>query len=214
MNAYQVFLVQKPSPAASHVTMVAGLTWHLNGCADLSQISVPLHRLPSSWPAQSLVCWQAQVLLPPTHEPPLQESPAVQPLPSSQLAVLLVKTQPDVLLQLSLVHALPSSHTVADVPLQPPPAHASPVVQASPSVHGRLLLAWAQPVVGEQLSLVHKLPSSQLAADPAQTLLAHVSPWVQALPSSHDTLLAALTQPVETLHESLVHGLPSLQFLT
>ncbi len=55
----------------------------------MSQNNVPLQTLPSSWPTQSLSAPQPQVLVPLEHLPAAQVSPTVQPLPSSQLAVLL-----------------------------------------------------------------------------------------------------------------------------
>lgn len=85
----QVFLVQMPSPLGSQVTMLAGLTLHLYGNALLSQISVPLQKLPSSWLAQSLSIAQPQVFAPLAHLPNEQASPTVQPLPSSHTALLL-----------------------------------------------------------------------------------------------------------------------------
>ena len=47
-----------------------------------------------------------------------------------------------------------------------PPAHASPLVHALPSSQGRVFGVDLQPVSGSQLSVVHALPSSQLASVP------------------------------------------------
>ncbi len=76
----QVFLRQSVSPALLHATTVAGLTLHWYGRLLLSQKSVPLQKLPSSWPAQSAVTVHAQMFVPDLHDPPPQVSPTVQPL--------------------------------------------------------------------------------------------------------------------------------------
>ena len=90
---------------------------------------VPLLQLSA---VQALLSLQSRVLLPP-QLPPLQTSPAVQASPSLQLVVLLVKTQPLLGLQLSLVQPLPSLHVTALAPLQAPPPQTSLLVQALPS---------------------------------------------------------------------------------
>jgi hypothetical protein len=75
-----MFERQAVSPAGSQVTRVAGSTTH----SSPSQISVPLHRLPSSWTAHSVVSWHSQRLGPETQVPSaLQVSFSVQGLPSS-----------------------------------------------------------------------------------------------------------------------------------
>ena len=63
----------------------------------------------------------------------------------------------------------------------------SPVVQALPSVHAAVLLAWAQPLAGLQESSVQTLPSSQLRGVPPTQVpaLSQVSLVVQKLPSLH-----------------------------
>ena len=71
--------------------------------------------------------------------------------------------QPPAVSQLSAVHALPSSQSGGGPPLHDPPLQVSLVVQALPSVHGALLLAYAQPVAGLQASSVQGLPSVQAA---------------------------------------------------
>ena len=76
---------------------------------------------------------------PPWQEPPRQASSHVEALPSSQLAVLLVKTQPVAELQLSAVQTFPSSQFFAEPRQVPEVSQTSPVVQASPSV--QLLLS-------------------------------------------------------------------------
>lgn len=69
------------------------------------------------------------------HLPALQASPLVQPLPSSQGAVLLVKTQPLTALQLSVVQGLPSLHGILAPAMQMPLLQLSPPVQTLPSLH-------------------------------------------------------------------------------
>ena len=214
----QVLTVQMPLPAVSHVTIVAALTLQLYGSADVSHSSVPLHRLSSSCAAQSLFCVQPQELAPLVHAPAAQTSPTVQPLPSSQALVLLTCVQPLSGLQASLVQTLPSSQNTATttaVPLHAPPAHASLVVQALPSLQDRALLLWAQPVAGEQESLVQMLLSSQLTLLPPQKPPLQVSFWLHALPSLQASVLLAKTQlPLAASQVSLVHGLPSLHTAT
>jgi hypothetical protein len=66
------------------------------------------------------------------------------------------------------------------------------MLHALPSLHGAVLLLWLHlPLVASQLSLVHGLLSSQLAAVPGKHWPPlHTSPKVQALPSSHIAVLA------------------------
>src|SRR5213083_830087 len=90
---------------------------------------------------------------PPTHVPPLQVSPVVQGLPSSQGLVLLVCVQPVAGLQPSVVQTLPSSQLGAAPPTHVPPLQVSPVVQAFPSLQGLVLLVCVQPVAGLQPSV-------------------------------------------------------------
>jgi hypothetical protein len=68
------------------------------------------------------------------------------------------------------------------VPVQLPPAQASPVVQASPSSHELVLLAWTQPEAWLHESSVQSLLSLQLRLpDPGWQLPpTHVSPVVHA----------------------------------
>jgi hypothetical protein len=89
------------------------------------------------------------------------------------------------------VHGLLSLQSVAAPPVHVPFAQVSPVVQALPSSQDTVLFVLTQPVAGLQLSSVHGLASSQLAAGPlAQAPPPHVSPVVQALPSSHGAVLS------------------------
>jgi len=94
---------------------------------------------------------------------------------------------------------------------QAPVAHASPVVQALPSLHDRLLLVCVQPPVAPQASVVQALLSSQANAAPGtHTPLAQASSTVQALPSVQAMVLLVNVQPLAGLQASVVHGLPSL----
>jgi hypothetical protein len=149
----------------------------------------------------------------PAHEPPLQMSVSVHRLPSSQLAVLLVKAQTPVTpLQLSLVQGLPSPHTLA-APTQAPAPQVSVTVHGSPSSQLLVLLTNVQsPVEPLQLSVVHALLSLQTLAAPAQLPPLHTSLTVQALASSQlAVLLAKMHTPVAPSQLSVVQGLLSLQ---
>ena len=64
--------------------------------------------------------------------------------------------------QLSVVQTLLSLQLGSGPPTQIPALHVSPVVQALPSLHDRLLFVWTHaPVSGLQLSVVQTLLSSQ-----------------------------------------------------
>src|SRR5690349_10675716 len=117
--------------------------------------------------------------------------------------------------------------------MQAPPLHTSPKVQALPSLHETLLLAWTHPRFGSQRSSVQGFPSlHDGAVPPAHTPPRHVVPphapphavpsaaagcvhvpplqtsRVQGLPSSgHAAVLATNWQPATGSHESVVHGL-------
>ncbi len=123
-------------------------------------------------------------------------SPMVQALLSEQGAVLLVNTQaPVVVLQVSSVQTLLSSHTLAGPGKQTPPEHASFVVQALPSLHGAVLLVCTHPDAGSQVSSVQTLLSSQLGAGPpTQTPPEHASFVVQALLSEQGAVLLVCVQ--------------------
>jgi hypothetical protein len=79
-----------------------------------------------------------------------------------------VKTQPVAAAQVSTVQILPSSQVSAGPPTQLPPAHLSAVVQASLSVHPRVLFACWQPRVVSQESSVHTLESLHEMVVPEQ----------------------------------------------
>ncbi len=149
---------------------------------------------------------------PPLQMPAAQMSPVVQALPSSQVMVTLLCTQPVTLSQLSAVQGLLSSQLTPLPATHAPPAQMSPLVQALPSLQVAVLLLWAQPSLASHESLVQGLLSSQLgAAPPLHTPLAQVSPVVQALPSSHAAVVLLNTQPVVLSQVSAVHKLLSLQ---
>jgi hypothetical protein len=136
----------------------------------------------------------------------------VQALPSSQAFVLFVKTQPVAGLQLSVVQALLSLHTIAVPGRQMPPPHVSPEVHTLPSSQAFVLLVNAQPVAGLHVSVVQTLPSLQTTPAPAWHVPPpQVSPDVQAFPSSQAIVLFVKTHPVAGLHESVVQALPSSQ---
>jgi hypothetical protein len=99
------------------------------------------------------------------HVPNAQASPVVHAFPSSQAIVLLLKTQPVVGSQLSLVQKVASSQT-RGTPEHAPPEHVSPVVHASRSLHALALFVKTQPVAGLQVSVVQTLLSPQTRGAP------------------------------------------------
>src|SRR5437879_2922618 len=124
---------------------------------------------------------------PPTQTPPAQVSAVVHALPSLQGRVFGAFTQPIAGSHESVVHTFASSQLGGGPPTQTPPAHVSAVVQALPSLQGRVF------------------------GVPTHAPAAQVSPEVQGFPSSHGRVLGVLTQPVAGLQVSVVHRLPSLQ---
>src|SRR5207245_2677313 len=74
----------------------------------------------------------------PTQTPAAQVSADVQGLPAVHGRVLRAFTQPVAGLQESVVHTLPSLQLGGGPPTQTPPAHVSAVVQALPSLQGRV----------------------------------------------------------------------------
>ena len=83
------------------------------------------------------------------------------------------------------MQGLPSSQERLAPAAQTPLAQRSFWVQALPSSQGAVLLVWAQPLPGLQVSLVHRLVSSQEMVGPLlQVPASQASPLVQALPSS------------------------------
>ena len=158
----------------------------LNTCvhfpALLSQLS-SVHGSPSWHP-----------LLLPTHLPVAQESPLVQPSPSSQVPVMAVKRQTPPP-QASLVHTFPSLQTLP-MPLQVVSLHASASVQALPSSQVMATGRRTQPLAGAHVSVVHGLPSKQSPTAPLQTPLLQLSLTVHASLSLHGlpSLAGALSQ--------------------
>ena len=143
--------------------------------------------------------------------PPPQTSPDVQALPSLQLAVLFVKTQPDATLHVSVVQGLLSLQTMP-TPAHAPPLQTSPDVQGFASSHANVLLRKTHPVAGLQLSVVQTLLSLQTIAVPGRQLPPpQVSPVVHASPSSQALALFVYTHPVAGLQVSVVQMLLSLQ---
>lgn len=190
-------------------------------------VSLVVQALPSLQATELLVCVQPLVgvqpsvvqTLPssqfcglPPQDPPEHASLIVQALLSLHEFVLFAWTQPVAGLQLSFVHPLPSLQFGGAPPTHDPPEHASPVVQALPSLHAFVLFLWTQPVIVLQESVVQEFPSLQFTAVPLQTPPEQVSLVVQALLSLHAFILFLWTQPVAGTHESLVQALLSLQF--
>ena len=121
------------------------------------QVSSDVHAFPSSHAAVLSVktqpvaglqlsdvhtLWSSQESVPvPDRQTPFEHvSPVVQAFPSSQAAVLSVKTQPLTLSQMSDVQGLPSSHTSVPAPgWQLPLEQASFVVQGFPSSQAMVL---------------------------------------------------------------------------
>jgi hypothetical protein len=136
----------------------------------------------------------------------------VQALPSSQGAALFSLTHPVCASQESVVHPFPSSQSGGGPPTHRPPAHASDVVQALPSLQGAMLSSCEHPRPGSHPSFVHTLPSSQSGAGPpTHSPPAHVSNVVHAFPSSHGTTLSRCAHPLIGSQESSVHTFPSSQ---
>jgi hypothetical protein len=138
-------------------------------------------------------------------------SPTVQASPSSQAFVLFVNTHPLTGLQLSVVQAFSSLHTIAAPDWHVPPPHVSPEVHALPSSQAFVLFVKTQPVAGLHVSVVQTLASLQTTPAPAWHVPPpQVSPDVQAFPSSQAFELFVKTQPVAGLQLSVVQTLLSL----
>jgi hypothetical protein len=125
-------------------------------------------------------------------------------------------TQPVVVLQLSLVHALLSLQLSAVPAVHVPFWQVSLPLQTLLSLHDVPFSTGlcVQPKTGSQASVVHGLLSLQLRVVPAlQVPLWQVSAPLHTVLSAHDVPLgsAVLAQPVTGLHESLVQTLESLQ---
>ena len=79
--------------------------------------------------------------------------------------------------------------------LHTPFPHASPAVQAFPSLQGLVLAVKVHPEAGTQVSVVHGLKSLQLTGVPPHVPLLQTSRVVQALLSSQSALFGACWQP-------------------
>ena len=150
------------------------------------------------------------------HLPVWQASPEVQALPSLQLDPLAALTwvHPSLTSHASVVHGKLSSQLGAAPPLQTPLAQASLVVHAEPSLQvvPSLTAALVHPLAASHPSVVHALPSSQLATPLGlHTPAVQTSPVVQASLSVHALVLLVLVHPSLASHPSLVHGLLSSQ---
>ena len=143
----------------------------------------------------------------------------MQGLPSSQVALLFLETQPSTLSHVSVVHGLPSSHApmALGTPTHWPPLQASTDVHALPSSHGLAAASCAQPVVGAHVSSVQRFLSSQSTGWPRHCPSTQLSFAVHALPSEQEVFagLLVLTQaPLAVSQLWLVHGSPSVQVLS
>jgi hypothetical protein len=229
-----VLFVKTQPVAGAHVSVVQTLlSLHTVGAPGLQvpppQTSPVVHALPSLHELVLFTNMHPEAKLqmslvhglpslqttgvPATHAPPLQKSLVEQALPSMQRSALFVKTHaPVVTLQLSVVHTLLSLHVTGMPGWQVPLPHASPLVQALPSLHGAVLFVKVQaPVAGLQPSVVHTLLSLHTVGAPGMHVPPpQTSPVVQALPSLQALVLFAKTQPVATLHVSVVQTLLSL----
>ena len=192
------------------------------------QVSPTVQALPSSQVPAAALCRQPLVLsqlsavhgllslqltvAPAWHTPPPQRSPTVQVSPSLQVAVVAVWVQPLCGAQPSAVQGLLSSQPSTAVPLQVPPLQVSLSEQALPSSQGRVVAAWAQPVLALQLSAVHRFWSSQPICGPlTHTPFMHASLSVHTLPSSQLAMAFRCLQPTAESQVSAVHGLLSSQ---
>jgi hypothetical protein len=125
--------------------------------------------------------------------PPLQTSPTLQGLASSQGSVLFVWPQPRVGWQVADVQSFTSSGQTRGAPAQVPFVQLSPVVQIEPSeqVVPFATAGKTQPVAGLQASVVQAFPSLQGSGlVPGRQLPPEQrSPLVQAFPSLQGRLL-------------------------
>ena len=110
------------------------------------------------------------------------------------------------------MQTLLSLHTIG-VPLHAPPAHTSPSVHASASLHGSVLGAFTHPVALSQESSVQRLASSHppLSAVNTQPDAGLQVSTVQAIASSQATGVVMHALPA---HASVVHALASLQIVS
>jgi len=150
---------------------------------------------------------------PPEQFPFLHASEVVQAFPSLHGNELFLCKHACTGSHESSVHGLPSLQLNGDRPTHLPPAHLSTVVHLLASSQGLLFVACRHPVAGSQLSLVHRLPSSQLGGElPMQNPPEHLSTVVQAFPSLQAAWLFLCMHPATGSHQSSEHTLASLQF--
>jgi hypothetical protein len=148
----------------------------------------------------------------PAHTPPPHVSFWVHDLPSLQATVLFVCVQPESV-HVSLVHGFPSLHREwFGVPWHWPAPQTSVCVHATPSLHETVLLVCPQPVLAEQVSVVHTLLSSQaeLTGVPTHVPAEQLS-VVHATPSEHEFELSFGYEQPEAVQMLSVQALPSLQ---
>src|SRR5438445_44583 len=101
----------------------------------------------------------------------------------------------------ALVTFATCSRRWAPVTWRAPTVAVSAVVEALPSLDGRVFGAFTQPLAGLQESVVHTLPSLQLSGrPPTHTPPAHVSAVVHAFPSLHGRVFGTCSQPFAGLH--------------
>ena len=118
--------------------------------------------------------------------------------------------QPDMGLQPSTVHGLPSSQLTM-APVQVPFEQLSGFVQALPSLQLPATGVCVQPSCSLQPSVVQTFWSSQSLAVPVQVEPEHESLTVHWLPSLQPPVTLACWQ-LPFVHESVVQDLPSSQF--
>jgi hypothetical protein len=182
---WQVSACVQALPSLHAVPFGLGTAAH----APVPGLHVPtLHALVS--PLQSTDVPLLQVSVPRSHvSAPLQALPSLQSASFWHLQAALSTVQPPaVSLQLSTVHAMPSSQVTA-LPAHVPFVHASPLVHTSPSLQDvpSAAAGFEQvPVAESQTPAVWHWSCAEHATgfDPAHPPCWQVSTWVQAFPSS------------------------------
>ena len=192
-----VSLVGSHSRPDGHATVPA-----THASRDSSHVSLPLHATPS-----------LHARADPPHVEPVHVSPAVQNIPSSQLAPSFA---------LNDIRFRVGSHTRHEfdgsscpMPKQEPPIthpvhvamHASLTTsQISPAAHGLVPAAHVFAVSSHVSVPLHATPSPQRAPDPTHTPPEHASLDVQYIPSSHDTPSSGLNAVLERDASHTSHG--------
>lgn len=197
---WHVSLCVQPSPSLHDVPFVSLLVAHdpepsqVSGLSHAVSDELP-HAVPAvafgpdwqspdvglhdSTPLQTLPSLEHTVGVPGWHDPPPQTSPVVQALPSLHGLVLLAWTHPVPNEHESSVQGLPSSQVEGVPATHAPPLQVSPVVQASPSLHGA---PFASPLVWQTPEPLHVSGLSQAES----TELPHAVPMGAALPLVHE----------------------------